>query len=181
MEIKELSDQQKWNDFLETINPNTFLQSWEWGQLQKDTGENIRYLGFFNKEEQIGSALVITVNAKRGRFLLCPHGPIFKNKKDAHALFPDFITYCKKLAKKDKAVTVRIAPLLISNKKNTTLFKQLGFRPAPLHMHAERTWNLNLSDDTGIILSQMRKTTRHAIRKHKKLMSPSVFPTIQNH
>ncbi len=165
MIIKEISNSTEWNSFLEKINPNTFLQSWEWGQLQRDTGENVRYLGFFQEEQQIGAALIITVNAKRGRFLLCPHGPIFKNEDDAHTLFPEFIDFCKTLAKKDKAVAVRIAPLFISNEKNIKLFKRLGFRPAPLHIHAERTWNIDLSDNPDIILSQMRKTTRHAIKK----------------
>lgn len=165
MKIKEISNQPEWNGFLTKLNPNTFLQSWEWGQLQKNTGENVRYLGFFKGNEQIGSALIITVNAKRGRFLLCPHGPIFQDKNDRHDLFPEFISFCKTLAEKDKAVAIRIAPLFIANKKNLNLFKQLDFRPAPLHIHAERTWNLDLSDSPAVILSQMRKTTRHAIKK----------------
>lgn len=165
MNIKEISNQHEWNGFLEKLNPNTFLQSWEWGQLQKNTGENVRYLGFFKDNEQIGSALIITVNAKRGRFLLCPHGPIFQDGNDAHNLLPEFISFCKTLAKKDKAVAIRIAPLFISNENNINLFKKLDFRPAPLHVHAERTWNLDLSDNPDVILSQMRKTTRHAIKK----------------
>jgi lipid II:glycine glycyltransferase (peptidoglycan interpeptide bridge formation enzyme) len=177
MKIKEVSNQHKWNAFLEKLNPNTFLQSWEWGQLQKHTGENVHYLGFFNKEKQIGAALIITVNAKRGRFLLCPHGPIFKDIKNAHTLLPEFIDFCKTLAEKDKAVGIRIAPLFISNKDNKKLFNRLGFRPAPLHVHAERTWNLDLTDSEENILSQMRKTTRHAI---KKAQQANVIVSISN-
>ncbi|MFH1353893.1 MAG: peptidoglycan bridge formation glycyltransferase FemA/FemB family protein [bacterium] len=167
--IKEITDEYRWNKFLLTLEPNTFLQSWQWGQLQKQSGEGVRYLGFFAQDKLFGAALLITVNAKRGRHLFCPHGPVFQNEEDTINYLPEFNDYCKKLAKQDKAIALRIAPLLITNQQNTAAFQDLGFRPAPLHVHAECTWNLDISPDEDKLISNMRKTTRHAIRKAQNL------------
>ena len=150
------------------MNPNTFLQSWEWGQVQQKDGETPRYFALMKGDNYIGAALVITVNAKRGRFLLCPHGPIFSEGTKIEFYLPQFIEYLRELGKKEKAVAIRIAPLLETTPENESLFKMQGFRPAPLHVHAELTWVLDINRNEEEIFQTMRKTTRHAINKGKK-------------
>lgn len=168
MEIRELVDKEQWNSFVLSLKPNTFLQSWQWGQVQKADGEAVRYIGMFEGSEQIGAALLITVNAKRGKFLLCPHGPLFKEEKNSEKIWEQFVEYVGNLAKQDGAVAVRIAPLMETSEQTLSLFKKLGFRNAPIHIHAELTWVLDITPDEEKILSGMRKTTRHAIRKAEK-------------
>jgi len=173
--IREISDQSAWNSFLLELNPNTFLQSWEWGQVQKEDGKDVRYLGIFENNEQIGACLLLTINARRGRHFLIPHGPVFKTEKLVREHLPEIIEYCKSLAISPASVTegdspgvvagLRIAPLLESTTENISTFQNLGFRPAPLHVHAELTWVLDIDNPVPVILAGMRKTTRHAIRK----------------
>lgn len=165
VQLKEIHDRTAWNQFVLSLNPNTFLHSWEWGQLQKHEGETPRYIGVFKDNVQIGAFLLLTVNARRGRFLFIPHGPLFKTEEQTRTYLPEVIKYCKQVGTQDKAVALRISPLLITNEENTKAFKQLGFRPAPIHMHSELTWVLDISGSEDEILKQMRKTTRHAIRK----------------
>lgn len=162
--IKTISDQVAWNDFVLTCHPYTFLQSWEWGQVQKTTGDDVQYLGFFEEGTQVGVALVITVNAKRGRHFLIPHGPIAKDEAKALGLVPALLEYLKG-NNKHKACAIRIAPLFISSEQRLSRLKSLGMRPAPLHVHAELTWILDISESEEMLLSVMRKTTRHAIKK----------------
>ncbi|HLD25685.1 MAG TPA: peptidoglycan bridge formation glycyltransferase FemA/FemB family protein [Candidatus Andersenbacteria bacterium] len=184
--IKEITDPATWNSFLEKIQPNTFLQSWQWGQVQKATGENARCLGVFEGNQQVGAALVIVVNARRGRHYLIPHGPIFSPTVEeisrGQTVLPllegelegvgansstvrELITYLKSAAKQDRVVALRVAPLLKNTLANHQLFRNLGFRPAPLHVHAELTWLLDINKSDEELLAGMRKTTRHAIRK----------------
>lgn len=150
---------------MQLVKPMTFLQSWEWGQIQQCHGEGVRYLGFFSGERQIGAALVLTVNAKRGRFLFIPHGPIFRSEQETRQHLPELIQYCQKLAREDNAVAVRVAPFLITSPDNTALLKKLGFRSSPLHTHAELTWLLDITKPADVLLGEMRKTSRHAIKK----------------
>ena len=48
------------------------------------------------------------------------------------------------------------------------MFKELGFRTAPIYMHAERLWVLDITKDEETLLKEMRKTTRYSIRKAEK-------------
>ncbi len=166
MELKEINDKITWNDFLVAIAPNTFLQSWEWKQVQEQDGEYAKTLGFYEGKELVGVALLITVHAKRGVHYLCPHGPILRDAEKMKDVLKQLVSYCKDHA--EDAVALRIAPLVESTPENTQLFADLGFKPSPLHVHAELTWVLDISKSEEDIFSGMRKTTRHAITKAKK-------------
>lgn len=163
--VTEITNEAAWNDFLGKVKPNTFLQTWEWGQVQREIGEGIRYLGFFAGEKLVGVALVLTVNAKRGRHLFCPHGPLVLEAAQVPEAVRCLVEYCRQLARQEKAVAVRIAPLLENSAEHQQLFASLGFRPAPLHVHTELTWMLDISPDENILLQGMRKTTRHAVTR----------------
>lgn len=165
MEFRELTDKQQWNDFVLGLSPNTFLQSWEWGQVQQRDGEKVRYLGWFENNEQVGVSLLITVKAKRGTYLLCPHGPLGKNETTTHQVIRELAHQASAFAKEDGAVALRIAPLLEVAPSAQQLFADLGFRPAPLHVHAELTWVKDIAGEEDVLLADMRKTTRHAIKK----------------
>lgn len=169
MVFKEIEDKQQWNSWLLLQQPNTFLQSWEWGQVQKADGERVRYLGMFENDNQVGAALVVTVFARRGKFLLCPHGPIFETEEKARICLPKFVNYYKQLGERDGAVVLRIAPLLQATEKNREAFTSFGFRDAPLHIHSELTWVLDIKPSEDELLHGMRKTTRHAIKKAKRV------------
>lgn len=163
--IREIVNQSSWDDFVLSVHPNTFLQSWEWGQVQKRAGGSVRYLGIFEADQQIGAALVLTVNARRGKHLFIPHGPIAEDEQQARRILPTLISYCQDMARNERAVALRIAPLLTTSPENTALFSSSGFRPAPLHVHTELTWVLDINKSDDELLAGMRKTTRHAIRK----------------
>lgn len=165
MEIKEITNEELWNNWLLKLKPNTFLQSWEWGQVNQAEGQKVRYCGFFKNNQQVGAAQLLTVQAKRGRFLFCPHGPLFVPEISVEEYLPILFRYCQQKARADQAVAVRIAPLLVTNEVHKKIFQKHGFRPAPLHMHTELTWMLDLEPSQEKLLSGMRKTTRHAIKK----------------
>lgn len=163
--IRQITDETTWNEFLLGQHPNTFLQSWEWGQVQRRLGEDVCYFGFFTGDRQVGACLVITVNARRGRHYLIPHGPILYSAASLQSLLAELTDYLRRQASRDRVVALRVAPLIKNTPDSRRLFRSLGFRPAPLHVHAELTWMREVTAPEEEMLAGMRKTTRHAIRR----------------
>lgn len=161
--IKEVKEKNNWECFVLSDKNRSFLQSWNWGEFQRSMGEKIFRLGIFEKEKLVGVALIIKVHAKRGNHFICPAGPLINWKNQNHLQI--LIEHLKKLGKKERVSFIRIRPPLEDKKENRHLFKNLGFRSAPMHLHAERTWFLDIRLNEETLLANMRKTTRYLIRK----------------
>ncbi len=159
--IQEIKNKVEWEDFLRGVSEKTFLQSWAWGEFHALQGEKIWRLGMYRGDELFGVCLVVKISARRGRFLFIPHGPIFMN-------YEYLIEFLKELAQKEKCSFIRISPILEETEENEKLFKSLGFRNAPLHMHAELTWVLDITKSEEELLAEMRKTTRNLVKRGER-------------
>lgn len=172
MLIREITDKSQWENFILRQKPNTFLQSWKWGEFNQAMGDpvgqangagKIFRLGIFNGDGLVGVALVIKINARRGKFLFCPH--LTANGKIWNYLFD----HLRDLAVKEKTDFIRISPLAENTPENLEIFRNYGFRNAPVHMmHPELSWLLDISKSEEEILAGMRKTTRNLIRRAEK-------------
>lgn len=163
--IRVIENKTDWDVFLLALEPNTFLQSWAWGETQKKVGEGVLRLGVFDGEQQVAAALILIVNARRGRHYLIPHGPIVSDEKKYQECLKEIVSWLKKRATQDKVVALRVAPLIIDTKQSREIFQSFGFRFAPIHVHTELTWVLNIKPASDELLRGMRKTTRQAITK----------------
>ena len=45
MKVHEIDDKKIWQDFIESVQPNTFLHTWQWGEFEKSLGHFIVRLG----------------------------------------------------------------------------------------------------------------------------------------
>jgi len=163
MNIKEITKQTEWQQFFEDAGSPSFLQSWEWGEVEKKQGYEILRLGLYNKKKLVGISQVIKIKAKRGKFLFIPHGPVFFQFSIFNFQF--LIKFLIKLAKQEGYSFIRIAPVLPDSDENRKIFQDLGFKKAPIYMHAERLWILDINKSEEQLLSEMRKTTRYLIKK----------------
>ncbi|MCZ2846121.1 MAG: peptidoglycan bridge formation glycyltransferase FemA/FemB family protein [Candidatus Bathyarchaeota archaeon] len=171
MEIKEINSQETWDNFLLGAQEKSFLHSWYWGEFQKKTGEKIWRFGVHdNKSRLVGIALVIKVTARRGNFLFIPHGPIVEktNIIDKEYVMRKLLNKLYRIAKRERIIFIRIAPLWIKDQENIKVFKKFNFVPAPIHIHPETTWQLNINLEEKEILRNMRKTTRNLIRRAQR-------------
>lgn len=166
LKIKTINNKQTWENFLKEQSQKTFLHSWNWGKFNQLMGNKLWRLGVYENEQLVGVAQIIKTKAKRGTFLLCPHGPYFV--KTPNEIWNVLIDHLKTLALDEKCSFVRIAPFINRNEINRQLFKKLGFIYSPIHTHAEYTWNLNLQPSEEELLKNMRKTTRYGIRKAER-------------
>lgn len=179
MNIQEINNKKIWEDFILGCEDKTFLQSWNWGEFQKEMREKIWRLGFYENEELIAAALVVKINARRGKFLLVPHGPVVRNfnnqtgdlTKSTNLKFKILENLAEKLreiAKDERVDFVRVNPIWKRTKENNDIFKQMGFRIAPIQMHPEASWKLDISLPEEELLANMRKTTRYLIKQALK-------------
>lgn len=162
MEIKPITDKTIWNDFLRKLSAHTFLQSWEWGEFNQSLGHKVFRFGFYDRE-LAGLVQTFLISARRGKFLFVPHGPLLINLDSK--IYGWLLKKLREIASEYQADFLRISPLLLESRESQIIFKNLGFRPAPMHMHAERMWLLDIRFSEEELLSGMRKNCRSAIRK----------------
>ena len=166
-EVKEIKQKKEWEKFLNTNLEANFLQSFNFGAFHENLGKKIRRVGFFNGSKLVGVMLVVVEKAKRAIYLIVPGGPIIDwGDKNLVHLFRDTVT---EIAKEEGCAFVRVRPQILETTDNAKLFGNLGFKIAPMHLHAELTRQLDLTKSKDELLSQMRKTTRYEIKKAIKL------------
>jgi len=171
--IKEITDKNVWENFFLQCQEKTFLNSWNWGEFQKKTEGKIWRLGVYDKQQLTAAALVVRIKAKRGTFLFLPHGPNIISNLKSQILKQNILELLineklKFLAKEEKASFIRIAPIWKRTKENIEIFKNLGFLQAPIHIHPELSWELDILKPENQLLKEMRKTTRYLIKKAEK-------------
>lgn len=166
-QVKYIADKELWEKFVLSRNPKSFLQSWNWGETNRLLGNEIFRIGFYEGNKLIGVCLIIKQKAKRGSHFLIPGGPLIDwgNSK----LVKYFVEVIRDLGKKEKVWFIRARPELQDTLENRSLFPSLGFVSAPMHLHAENTWVLDITPDDETLLSGMRKTTRYLVRKSLKI------------
>jgi len=203
MEIREIQNKDEWESFLLGCEEKTFLSSWNWGEANSMMGNKIWRLGIYSTpgvEYLDAVVLVVKIVAKRGTFLLVPHGPNLKNSKwgpgeawegggrvgvqipnpkqvpnSKFQTLNTLLEELKKIAKEEKVDFIRINPIWERNEENNEVFKSLKFKEAPLHMHPEASWKLDLRISDEELLMQMRKTTRYLIRQAQKNRDIEIF------
>jgi len=177
MELRKMTSKQEWEEFLLLCDRKSFLQSWNWGEFQKSLGNKIWRFGIYENEELISIALVIKHTARRGNYLIVPHGPVVLSsyKVEGYKVLEELLNKLKELAKQERADFVRISPILGRSNENEQLFKDLGFRQAPLHSHPESSWKLNIEPSEQDLMNGMRKTTRYLIKQAEKNNDIKIF------
>ncbi len=164
--VKEVTNQDEWEDFLALHPEANFLHSYLWGIFNQRIGKQVHYSGFYEDEKLAGVMLSIIEPARRGRYLTVPGGPIidWSRSEMVQAIRQEMI----RLGKIEKCVFVRVRPQLLNTEHNRQLFHTLGFQPAQMHLHAELTSQLDITADEPTLLQHFRKNTRYELKQAKK-------------
>lgn len=161
-----MQSKDQWETFVLARAPHTFLHSWNWGEFQSAQGEAIHRIGLFEREALVGVALLITIRARRGSFVFCPHGPFMDWANADHR--SAFFEYVRNFAREQRVDFIRISPLISDSNEHVQFFRMEGFRAAPIHMHPELAWMVDVSKSEEELLMDMRKTTRYCIKRSEK-------------
>lgn len=171
IEVRQIMDAASWESFVKSQLYTLFVQSWQYGEFYSSLGESFRVFGVYKGKIIIAGSLVIGIHARRGSFLYMPYGPIIYDEatlEEKRFITSKLIERCVKEAKKDGYDFIRISPFWDDTNENRDLLLGLGFRKAPMHILAEHTWLLDLSQDESQLFSQMEKNHRNLVRRCQK-------------
>jgi lipid II:glycine glycyltransferase (peptidoglycan interpeptide bridge formation enzyme) len=168
LEFKFINDQTTWETYAQSRREANFLQSWQWGQFHEAMGKQIFRLGIFNQGQQIGAALIIKEAAKRGNYLTIAGGPLIDWQALSAKELAEIFSYLKEMANQQKCLFVRFRPQALDTPELRAKLRQLAIHPAPMHLTADLTLQLDLTQSEEQILAGMRKNTRYEIRQGEK-------------
>lgn len=151
-----------WSQIVKKFPEANFLQSPEYGQMNQLLGAKVCTTDFGGQ----GWAQMIVRAAKRGRYLEIPCGPLL-DWSDAEAV-QSALTEIQKLAKQEKCAFVRIRPQLQNTPENLKQLQKLGLRKSPMHLAAEHTVMIDLTQPEDQLLANMRRQTRYEVRRAEK-------------
>lgn len=140
-----------------------FLQSPVW----QKTNELIGHKVIVDKLDGKNDTYMIIKNAKRGRYLEIPGGPVLDWKKDEKTA--KAIQKMLQIAKQQRCAFVRVRPQLLDTPENRDILKSLGAKLSPMHLAAEHTVILDLKKPEEELLATMRRQTRYEVRRAMKL------------
>ena len=152
-----------WEKIVEKYPEANFLQSPGYEKMNELLGNKVIREDFTGT----GHALMVIRDAKRGRYLEIPCGPLidWSNRTAVKAAFERIA----KIAEREKCVFVRVRPQLLSAPKNIKILTDLGLKKSPMHLAAEHTVMIDLRKSTDELLADMRRQTRYEVRRSAKL------------
>ncbi len=170
MQVREINSKEELENFLARVKPQTFLNSWNWGEFQKKLGSPVWRLGVYEGDKLVASTSISKVSARRGTFLIWHHSPVVdpqlgKNFSEILKLLRDASI---EIAQKEGCQFFRVSTVLPDTKEFKAEFKKLWFRNAPIHFHSEMSLILNLRKSEDELMNGMRKNTRYEVRKALK-------------
>lgn len=152
-----------WEKMIKKYPEANFLQSPEYAKMNELLGCKVFSEDFDGK----AYVLMIVRNAKRGRYMEIPCGPLVDWSDNK--LVKEVLAKITETAKKEKCVFVRMRPQLKADPKNLKLLEKLGLKKSPMHLAAEHTVIIDLSKTEEELLANMRRQTRYEVRRADKV------------
>lgn len=166
IEIRDMTDNVAWNEFVTAHPEANFLHAWQWGEFHISRGKTVLRRGAYEGQVLVGVYEAVVETARRGTHLAVAGGPIvdWHNHAVVEALFQDI----REQTRAHSAVFARVRPQLEKSEESLALFRRLGLRPAPYYLSVEHAGVLDLHKSEEELLEGMRQRLRRALRKAAK-------------
>lgn len=162
MEFNFVKDDKRdiWNEFV-IENNGSFLQSFEWGEFQKQFLHKVWRIEANKNGGNFLQAQVIKEKIFPITYFYIPYGPVFSkysSLEEREEFFNLFLKEIGKLAKREGALFLRIEPTVSLPK-----IENFSFRNSLKRNQPQRTLTLNLEKPENELLENMRAKTRYNI------------------
>lgn len=155
-----------WDGFVGSHAGVNFLQSWQWGELHQKLGFRVIRRGVYESSQLVGVWQGIVKDAKRGRYLEVPGGPLMDWTNEQ--LVNRALDEMRVLAREYSCAFVRLRPQVEENAEVLQILQQNNAKSAPMHLHAEHTNIIDLTPSEDTLLANMRRQTRYEVRQVAK-------------
>ena len=135
MNIEEIQDRDKWDNFIKSHKEANFLQSYDFYEFHKSRGKTIIRRAIVDNNQICAAYAGVVETAKRGKHLAIAGGPIldWKKTKEVRKIFDDI----KNVGKQYGCAFARIRPQLPLSDKSLKLMQELGLKKAPMYLSVE--------------------------------------------
>jgi lipid II:glycine glycyltransferase (peptidoglycan interpeptide bridge formation enzyme) len=172
--VQEMTDRQQWNAFLTSQPRGHFLQSFEWGDLNKYLGGQIYRLGALEDGRLTGVMLLrvepVPIPGLKLKWLYCSRGPTVE-RPDSPAL-PALIERAHQIARRERAVVLRVEPNIADDDPQMdewiVAYRKLDFREYPYAMYVRRSWVLDIRPTAEQLLASFKMTWRQNVRSAER-------------
>ena len=168
--ICDQSYKNKWAEFI-AKNAADFglLQSWEWGDFQESLGRKIFKLAILDDWDNIlALVLIIKQPLKLGRsYFYLPRGPVISQSKEEFSILEILFQELEKLAKKEKAIFLRMDPAWPNLSLPPSFVKRGEWRDVG-QVQPKSTLILDLTKAEAELLAAMKSKTRYNIKVAEK-------------
>ncbi len=160
MKIIESKSKSKWNDFVSQAELGSFLESWEWGEIEQSEGQKIWRLALVNDSNKyVAVCLLIKQNLPLGlSYIYSPMGPVMALSNLQLKAGKVLMKKIFEISEQENAIFLRFEPKVEPHTKIP-----YGFVLGP-QVQPRNTQILNLSLSQEELLKQMHPKTRYNIR-----------------
>lgn len=158
---------EKWNDFIARSSQASFLQSWQWGEMQRTLSVPFWRLVVGSSEQPQAVALVLRRDLPMGRsWLYIPRGPVCASSVPSAEAWQDLHAQLVTLAQEQRSLFVRVEP---SWPPSTDVFlTQGGWRKAEREVQPRHTLVVDITQSEDALLASLHHKTRYNIRLAEK-------------
>lgn len=165
--IKTVDSKDVWEKFVRSQPEANFLQAWNWGVFHEALGHQVFRLGLSQGKRMVGGALAVKEMARRGTYLTVPGGPLINWQNLTQVA--EMVQKLQELGRQERCAFVRIRPQAVDSPELRATLYNYGFVRSPMHLHAELTRMVDVSQTDDELLAAMRKNTRHEVRRAMKM------------
>ncbi len=167
MQIINITDKKQLNDFVGGQEHAQFLQSWQWGEFQREVSGFVWRIGVEDGGQLVASAKLVKKQLPMGRsYFYCGRGPVgITNYDPEHSgrITNELFGAIKELAIQEGVMFLRFEPI---NKLQITNYKLQITKT--LDVQPSKTLILDLTKSEDEILQAMHQKTRYNIRLAEK-------------
>ena len=115
MQIINITDKKQLNDFVGSQSRAQFLQSWQWGEFQKQVSGAVWRLGVAEDDGQlVASAKLVKKQLPMGRsYFYCGRGPVIveNSKLKVESILNFLFKEIERIAKQESVMFLRFEPV----------------------------------------------------------------------